>query len=170
MSDYENTQLNILVGQAHNNACLFLNTKYNGDITGHDEELIELTKRLANDILTARKEFCGELPDMKIIEAIKGVNKANPKITFQIDDFEKASEPQKTLINEIKLMCNRLDTPEMRPISPKPEAHKKFEEEAHKHATKEERGCSYCGELLKDNEEELCKECMEQEEFGQKFG
>jgi hypothetical protein len=139
MNDYEQTQLNILVGQAFNNAVLILNTKYDGELKDFtkkdfDEELIELTKRLAQDILTARKEFSGELPDMKIIEAIKGVNKANPKITFQIDDFEKASEPQKTLINEVKLMLNRLDNPERRPKGT-PEG---FKEQASKHFNMEE--------------------------------
>jgi hypothetical protein len=137
-NNYENTQLNILIGQSANLACLFLNTKYSGEINEHHEELIDLTKQLAQDILQARQEFNGEMPDAKIIEALKKVNKANPKISLEITDFEQASEPQKVLINEVKLMLNRLDTPEMRTTTPRPEFHNEFAKTARKHFNPEE--------------------------------
>jgi hypothetical protein len=42
------------------------------------------------------------------------------------------------------------------------------------HFPKEEIGCPICGELLKEYEIEqkleICRECRENEEFGQKFG
>jgi hypothetical protein len=137
--NFDTQQLNILVGQAFNNAVLILGADYRDKkITDFDEHLIDLTKRLAKDILQARQEFAGELPDNKIIEAIKGVNKSNPKITFQIDDFEKASEPQKTLINELKLAFNRLYTPEMRETTPRSEFHTEFGKTARKHFNAEE--------------------------------
>jgi hypothetical protein len=108
------------------------------NIKDFDEHLINLTKRLAQDILQARQEFAGELPDNKIIEAMKAVNKANPKISLEITDFEKASEPQKTLIQELKLMLNRLDTPEMRTTTPRPEFHEEFGKTSRKHFNPEE--------------------------------
>jgi hypothetical protein len=137
--NFDTQQLNILIGQSFNQACLFLNTKYNGKVYfGKQEQedfnrlLIDTTKQLAQDILQARQEFAGELPDAKIIEALKKVNKANPKISLEITDFEKASEPQKVLINELKLMLNRLDTPERRPKG----THEEFAEQAKEHALK----------------------------------
>jgi len=145
-NNYDRTQLNILLGQAFNNAVLILNNKYpemlfaadKGEMECYHEELIDLTKRLAQDILQARQEFAGELPDAKIIEALKKVNKANPKISLEITDFEQASEPQKVLINEVKLMLNRLDTPEMRTTTPRPEFHNEFAKTARKHFNPEE--------------------------------
>ena len=142
MSDYEQTQLNITIGQAFNCANELLNTKYSGKIENHHEELIELTKRLAQDILQARQEFAGELPDNKIIEAMKAVNKANPKISLEITDFEKASEPQKVMIQELKLMLNRIYSPEMRTTTPRPEFHEEFGKTARKHFNPEE-GLTY---------------------------
>jgi hypothetical protein len=135
--NFDTQQLNILVGQAVNNAILLLNTKYNGmvDFTeDFDRELIDLTKRLAQDILQSRQEFNGEMPDAKIIEALNNVNKENPKMSLEITDFEKASEPQKNLIQAIKLMLNRLDTPERRPKG----THEEFAEQARKHFNPEE--------------------------------
>jgi hypothetical protein len=145
--NFDTQQLNILVGQAFNNAVLILIERkkdilgqvdiYKG-ISGFHEELVYLTKVLAQDILQARQEFAGELPDNKIIEAMKAVNKANPKISLEITDFEKASEPQKTLIQELKLMLNRLDNPEMRTTTPRPEFHEEFGKTARKHFNPEE--------------------------------
>lgn len=168
--NFDTQQLNILLGQSFNIASEALAYKYK-DVKKEDwlEEVKELAFDISKTILNARKEFAGELPDNKIIEAIKKVNKENPKITFQIDDFEKASEPQKTLINEVKLMLNRLYSPEMRTTTPRPVFHEEFKEQAHKHATKEE-SCSYCGKELEENEKELCSDCNEQEVFSQKFG
>ena len=144
--DFDKQQLNILIGQSVNLACMFLNTKYAGDIKTQEEdftedfdrELIDLTKRLAQDILQARQEFAGELPDNKIIEAMKAVNKANPKISLEITDFEKASEPQKVMIQELKLMLNRIYSPEMRTTTPRPEFHEEFGKTARKHFNMEE--------------------------------
>lgn len=143
LNNYDQTQLNILTGQAFNQACLFLNSKYGDSLRGGQgfnfhEELIDLTKHLAQDILQARQEFAGELPDNKIIEAMKAVNKTNPKISLEITDFEKASEPQKALIQELKLMLNRLDNPEMRTTTPRPEFHEEFGKTARKHFNMEE--------------------------------
>jgi len=131
MTDYDKTQLNILIGQAFNCATDILIERDQGQVID-DDELVELTKQLAKDILRARQEFIGEMPDAKIIEAIKGVNKENPQITFEITDYEQASEPQKTLINELKLMLNRLNNPERRPKG----THEEFKEQAIEHSLK----------------------------------
>jgi hypothetical protein len=151
LNNYDQTQLNILVGQAFNNAVTIL-TEAHKDILsktdikwdGFHEELVYLTKRLAQDILTARQEFAGELPWSKVGEALDNVNKERPQLSFVNTDFDKADEIQKTLINKMKLAFDRLMDKEPRSKG----THQEFAETARKHFNPEENETS---DLVVDN-------------------
>jgi hypothetical protein len=77
----------------------------------------------------------------------------NPKEVEVIDIYNKDGYLIKKTANGVSLPIPQQDVPVV-------------------NIYKEEIGCSNCGELLKESEIELCmcKECMEREDFGNKFG
>jgi hypothetical protein len=148
--NFDTQQLNILLGQSFNIASEALAYKYK-DVKREDwlEEVKELAFDISKTILNARKEFSGELSWNKIGEALDNINKANPKITFDITDFNKADEIQKTLINKMKLAFDRLHNPEMRTTTPRPEFHKEFGNIAKKHFNPEENNLEDLSKVVK---------------------